>query len=115
MTELSKHAAVPLHGDLVARLLLPNIAVFGPFIYLMEVAIGVSLMLGLLSRAGAVVGLLMGFNLWLGLYSAPGEWPWTYTFLIIVQALFAIDPPGRSLGADTLSTTRKSRLFLLVT
>ena len=115
MTELSKHAAVPLHGDLVARLLLPNIVVFGPFVYLMEVAIGVSLMLGLLSRAGAVVGLLMGFNLWLGLYSAPGEWPWTYTFLIIVQALFAIDPPGRSLGADTLSTTRKSRLFLLVT
>ena len=115
MTELSKHAAVPLHGDLVARLLLPNIVVFGPFVYLMEVAIGVSLMLGLLSRAGAVVGLLMGFNLWLGLYSAPGEWPWTYTFLIIVQALFAIDPPGRSLGADTLSTTRKSRSFLLVT
>ena len=115
MTELSKHAAVPLHGDLVARLLLPNIVVFGPFVYLMEVAIGVSLMLGLLSRAGAIVGLLMGFNLWLGLYSAPGEWPWTYTFLIIVQALFAIDPPGRSLGADTLSTTRKSRLFLLVT
>ena len=115
MTELSKHAAVPLHGDLVARLLLPNIVVFGPFVYLMEVAIGVSLMLGLLSRAGAVVGLLMGFNLWLGLYSAPGEWPWTYTFLIIVQALFAIDPPGRSLGADTLSTTRNSRLFALAT
>ena len=115
MTELSKHAAVPLHGDLVARLLLPNIVVFGPFVYLMEVAIGVSLMLGLLSRAGAVVGLLMGFNLWLGLYSAPGEWPWTYTFLIIVQALFAIDPPGRSLGADTLSTTRNSRLSALAT
>ena len=115
MTELSKHAAIPLHGDLVASLLLPNIAIFGPFIYLMEVAIGVSLMLGLLSRAGAVVGLLMGFNLWLGLYSAPGEWPWTYTFLIVIQALFAINPPGRSLGADTLSTTRTRRLFLLAT
>ena len=36
----------------------------------------------------------MGLNLWLGLYSAPGEWPWTYMFLIIIQALFIIDPPG---------------------
>ena len=42
----------------------------------------------------------MGLNLWLGLYSAPGEWPWTYMFLLIIQALFVIDPPGRVLGAD---------------
>jgi hypothetical protein len=59
-------------------------------------------MLGLLSRAGAVLGLLMGMNLWLGLYSAPGEWPWTYMFLVMIQGLFVIDPPGRVLGADTL-------------
>lgn len=63
-------------------------------------AIGVSLLLGLLSRLGALLGVLMGLNLWLGLYSAPGEWPWTYMFLLIIQALFVIDPPGRVLGAD---------------
>ena len=48
----------------------------------------------------AFLGLLMGLNLWFGLYSAPGEWPWTYGFLIIVQMLFIIDPPGRCLGLD---------------
>jgi hypothetical protein len=66
----------------------------------------VSLLLGLLSRAGALLGLLMALNLWLGLYSAPGEWPWTYMFLAIIQALFVIDPPGRALGADTLLRRR---------
>lgn len=63
-------------------------------------------MLGLLTRLGALLGTLMALNLWLGLYSAPGEWPWTYMFLVVIQALFAIDPPGRSLGADALLAAR---------
>jgi uncharacterized membrane protein YphA (DoxX/SURF4 family) len=102
MKQLVDHAAIPLQGDLVAQVVLPNIAVFGPLVYLTEVAIGVSLMLGLCTRLGALAGAGMAINLWLGLYSAPGEWPWTYFFLIVIQLLFLIDPPGRSLGVDVL-------------
>ena len=55
----------------------------------------------------------MALNLWLGLYSAPNEWPWTYAFLAILQLGFLIDPPGRSLGADALLHRRRpiSRLL----
>lgn len=102
MQQEAAHAAIPLQGELVGGVVLPNLWLFGPLVYLAEVCIGVSLVLGLCSRAGAVLGLLMGANLWLGLYSAPGEWPWTYVFLVVIQALFAIDPPGRVLGADVL-------------
>ena len=102
MEQEAEHAAVVLQGTLVHDIVLPNLALFGPLVYLVEVAIGVSLLLGLLSRAGALLGFLMGLNLWLGLYSVPNEWPWTYMFLIMIQALFAIDPPGRALGADVL-------------
>ena len=80
-----------------------------------EVAIGVSLMLGVWSRGGALLGALMAINLWLGLYSAPGEWPWTYMFLIIIQALFVLDPPGRSLGVDALLRGRRGRDLGVVT
>jgi uncharacterized membrane protein YphA (DoxX/SURF4 family) len=100
------HAAVALQGTLVRDIVLPNIAVFGPLVYLVELAIGVSLLLGLFSRAGALLGLLMALNLWLGLYSADNEWPWTYMFLAVIQAWFVIDPPGRSLGADVLLRQR---------
>jgi uncharacterized membrane protein YphA (DoxX/SURF4 family) len=96
------HASTALLSAFVDGLVLPNLNLFGPLVYLTEAAIGISLLLGLFSRAGALLGALMGINLWLGLYSAPGEWPWTYMFLIIIQALFVIDPPGRVLGADVL-------------
>lgn len=96
------HAAIPLQSDLVANIVIPNIQIFGPLVYGIEAFIGVSLILGLLTRIGAALGLLMGLNLWLGLYSAPGEWPWTYFFLITLQFLFLVYPPGRCLGADAL-------------
>jgi uncharacterized membrane protein YphA (DoxX/SURF4 family) len=100
MQQEVEHAAIPLQGDLITDYVLPNLDLFGPLVYGIEVAIGVSLMLGLFSRFGALLGALMAVNLWLGLYSAPGEWPWTYGFLLIIQALFVIDPPGRALGID---------------
>jgi uncharacterized membrane protein YphA (DoxX/SURF4 family) len=102
MKQMVDHAAIPLQGELVARIVLPNIAVFGPLVYMTEVAIGISLMLGFCSRLGALAGVGMAANLWLGLYSAPGEWPWTYFFLVVIQLLFLVDPPGRSLGVDVL-------------
>ena len=102
MKQMVDHAAIPLQSELVARIVLPNIAVFGPLVYLTEVGIGISLMLGVCSRLGALAGIGMAVNLWLGLYSAPGEWPWTYFFLVVIQLLFLLDPPGRSLGVDVL-------------
>ncbi|MBV9248619.1 MAG: DoxX family protein [Acetobacteraceae bacterium] len=102
MQQIVDHATIPLQSELVAHIVLPNITVFGPLVYLTEVAIGISLMLGFCSRLGALAGAGMAVNLWLGLYSAPGEWPWTYFFLVIIQLLFVVDPPGRSLGADVL-------------
>jgi uncharacterized membrane protein YphA (DoxX/SURF4 family) len=80
--------------------MIPNIAISGPLVYAVEVLVGVSLLLGVLTRIASLLGLLMAVNLWFGLYSAPNEWPWTYGYLIVIQALFLIDPPGRSLGLE---------------
>jgi uncharacterized membrane protein YphA (DoxX/SURF4 family) len=102
MQEMVEHGSIPLQSALVRDLVLPNIAVFGPLVYAIEVFIAVSLILGVVTRLGAALGALMAINLWLGLYNAANEWPWTYMFLVVIQMLFAIDPPGRSLGVDAL-------------
>jgi uncharacterized membrane protein YphA (DoxX/SURF4 family) len=112
MKQMVEHASIPLQGDLVQAIVLPNIAVFGPLVYATEVFIGASLILGVLTRLGSLLGLLMALNLWLGLYSAPGEWPWTYAFIIIIHLLFIIDPPGRTLGFDMLLRRRYHILTL---
>ncbi len=111
------HAAIGLQSAFVADIVLPHITLFGPLVYAIEVGIGASLMLGLCTRGFALLGLAMAANLWLGLYSAPGEWPWTYMFLVILMALFAVDPPGRSLGIDVAlrARLRAGRLRALLT
>ena len=109
MQEMVDHASTELQSVLVRDLVLPNIALFGPLVYAIEVAIGASLILGLFTRLGAALGALMAINLWLGLYNAPGEWPWTYMFLVVIQLLFLIYPPGRSLGLDVLLQRHETR------
>src|SRR5271156_3266769 len=109
MQVMIENASTQLQSDLVRDFVLPNIAVFGPLLYAIEVAIAVSLILGLATRLGAALGAAMALNLWLGLYNASGEWPWTYMFLVVIQLIYLIDPPGRSLGVDALLGRRQEK------
>ncbi|MGE5268959.1 MAG: hypothetical protein ACM3JG_04715 [Thiohalocapsa sp.] len=106
MKQMGQHAAIPLQADFVNHVVLPHFYLFAPVVYAAEVATGVSLMLGGFVRLFAIIGALQILNLWLGLYSAPGEWPWTYFFLLLLQVIFAVDHYGRSLGLDALAAPR---------
>lgn len=75
-----------------------------------RVAIAVSLLLGVCTRLGGLMGALMAVNLWLGLYRAPYEWPWTYFLLIVVNGSFAVSHAGRSLGLDVWLSKRAALL-----
>jgi uncharacterized membrane protein YphA (DoxX/SURF4 family) len=101
-------AAFQIHSDFVQYVVLPNFLLFAPVVYAIEVFIGVSLLLGAAVRLSGLVGAAMATNLWLGLYSTHGEWPWTYFFLIVVQLMFAINQAGRSLGIDAMIARRVS-------
>jgi uncharacterized membrane protein YphA (DoxX/SURF4 family) len=100
--EMGKWASIGLQREFVRDVVLPHFFLFAPQVYIAEVLIAVTLMLGLCSRLGAFLGAIMAINLWLGLYRSPAEWPWTYFFLIVVQIMFAIQRPGRSLGLDAI-------------
>ena len=99
-------AAFSLQSDFVQSIVQPNFLLFAPIIYATEVFIGVSLIIGTAIRLSGIIGAAMAINLWLGLYSTHGEWPWTYFFLIVVQLMFALNRAGRSLGVDALIVHR---------
>jgi uncharacterized membrane protein YphA (DoxX/SURF4 family) len=100
MSQIGKYSAIPLQGELFSNIVLPNFYVFAPIVYAAEVLVAVSLMLGLFTRFFGLFGALQILNLWLGLYNAPGEWPWTYFFLLVLQLMFALHCSGRALGVD---------------
>jgi thiosulfate dehydrogenase [quinone] large subunit len=100
MSQIGKFSAIPLQGYVFSNIVLPHFYVFAPIVYAAEVLVAVSLMLGLFTRLFALFGALQILNLWLGLYNAPGEWPWTYFFLLVLQLIFAVHCYGRCLGID---------------
>jgi uncharacterized membrane protein YphA (DoxX/SURF4 family) len=102
MSQIGKFSAIPLQGEVFSIIVLPHFYVFAPIVYAAEVLVAVSLMLGLFTRLFGLFGALQILNLWLGLYNAPGEWPWTYFFLLVLQLVFAMHCYGRSLGIDAL-------------
>ncbi len=104
--EMVNNAAFGLQSSFVQKVVLPHFNLFAPQVYAIEVLIAASLMLGLFTRLGAALGALMAINLWLGLYRASYEWPWTYFFMIVVMANFAVFRAGRSLGIDAIITNR---------
>src|SRR5713101_3519246 len=106
MGVMGKSAAIPLQADFVNNIVLPYFYLFAPIVYGLEVLTAVSLLLGIFVRFWGLVGALQIANLWLGLYNAEGEWPWTYFFLLVLQLIFAIHRYGRSLGLDALIVTR---------
>ena len=89
-------------AEIFSKIVLPHFYTFAPIVYAAEVAVSVSLLLGLFTRFFAAFGALQILNLWLGLYNAPGEWPWTYFFLLVLQLMFAVHCYGRALGIDAL-------------
>jgi hypothetical protein len=64
-------------------------------------------------RLWGMIGALQIINLWLGLYSAPGEWPWTYFFLLVLMLIFARHRYGRRLGLDAIIIARSQTRGIL--
>lgn len=107
MEEMVKWSSTPLQQWFVKDVILEHYHFFAPQVYGFEVLVALSLIIGLFTRLGALLGMLMAINLWLGLYRSPGEWPWTYFFLIITQIMFLVQRPGRSWGLDAILVERQ--------
>jgi len=109
MTREGQSAAIPLQADFVNHIVLPHFYLFAPVVYALEVLTAVSLILGLFVRLWGFIGALQVLNLWLGLYNAEGEWPWTYFFLLVLMVIFALHRYGRRLGLDAFILARAAR------
>ncbi len=115
------YSKLPIQADLVNRFVVPNMAIVGWLVWLMEAFVAVSLILGLFTRLGGLAALVQGLNLLIGIGFAPIEWEWTYGMLSVLGLVFLAIPTGRIWGLDALirprlegATDRGNRLAKLL-
>jgi hypothetical protein len=102
LTPIGEFAAFDFHRWIANNIFPSILEILGPLVYLTELSLAVTYILGFFVRPLGVVGMLFVTHLWLGLYRQPEEWPWLYVFLIFVQGFFVVTNAGRSLGLDAL-------------
>jgi hypothetical protein len=97
-----EHAAFGFHKALVSSVLLPNFTLVNVIAFLSEMGMATAFILGFGVRAFAVLGMIFAVQLYFGLYTHPGEWPWEFIFIVVICWMFYIYAAGRSLGLDAL-------------
>lgn len=95
-----------INGAIVDNIIKPNIRIAGWGIWLAELAIAVSMFLGLFTRAGSLIALGVSLQLMIGLANTPVpgdfEWEWGYNLMVVLSLLMLGLAPGRILGLDGL-------------
>ncbi|MFN8484278.1 MAG: hypothetical protein U0768_14670 [Anaerolineae bacterium] len=94
------YGAIEPYKAFLTGFVMPNIQLVGWGVYFMELAIAISLIFGILTRLGGLLGALQGINLAIGFIGVPHEWVWTYIFLVLLNLMFVAVAAGRYLGAD---------------
>ncbi len=101
LDDASKNTNFGLLGGLYQSVVLPNFGFFGAFLTIVELAAGLGLLFGVLSRAAAVGNLLLIGPIWLMyLFSDSTQYLWTYPVDLLPMLLLAIVPAGRYAGYD---------------
>jgi len=95
-----QHPTVGAYKDFLVNVMIPHWTFFGYMTLITETFIGVTLILGVFTRLGALVAVGMAANITIGILSVPHEWVWTYVMLIMFAAVFLLTGAGRSIGVD---------------
>jgi uncharacterized membrane protein YphA (DoxX/SURF4 family) len=99
--QLAEHWAVvgPLR-HLVGSVVIPHFTLFGWLVFGIELIAGVLLLLGVMTRLGAVLGTAESVAIMLLVGRAPSEWFWGYAMFVLLNALPLLVPAAARLSVD---------------
>jgi uncharacterized membrane protein YphA (DoxX/SURF4 family) len=93
------HPTLGVYRTFLRQIVVPNFYLFGWLVFVSETMIGLSLSLGVLTRAGGVLGTLQSINL-LVAQGATEEGPWLYLGMIAANLAAAFTPSNRQFSLD---------------
>lgn len=97
-----EHEVFPPWAWFVEHVVLPNYVVFGWATLLSEASLGAFLLVGLLTRFWALVGIGSSLVITLSVLNAPHEWHWAYFLMILAHVALLSTAAGRAYGIDAL-------------
>ena len=95
-----QHPTFGLYKAFLEHVVWPHLTFFGSLTFVVEMALGVSLLLGLLTVLSGIGGAVWQLNIVLGSFAVPGEWYWNWPLLIAPHLVFAHSQAGRVVGLD---------------
>jgi uncharacterized membrane protein YphA (DoxX/SURF4 family) len=98
-----QHPVIPLYADVVRAVVKPNAIAFGWLTTIVETAVGLSLLFGVFTRLGGLIGALWSANLLVGLANVPNEQGWYYAFLVLLNTLYFGVGGARQWAVDRLA------------
>lgn len=96
-----QYPLVPLYAEVVRVIVRPNAIAFGWLTTVVESAIGLSLLFGVFTRLGGLLGALWSLNLLIGLGAQPDEQPWYYISIVLFGFLYFAIGSSRQLSVDS--------------
>jgi thiosulfate dehydrogenase [quinone] large subunit len=96
------HEVFGPYARLVDQLVLPNFTLFAWMVLLVEASLGAFLLIGLVTRFWAVVGMTQTIVIMLSVLNAPHEWYWSYVLMLLVHMALFATAAGRYAGLDGL-------------
>jgi hypothetical protein len=106
----SQHTIIPGYGYILLHTFLngctslhnsSGCTLFVPLaagVWIAELIVAISLMFGVFTRVGAILGVILAAQLYVGLSYV--DWYWTYGMLVLLCLVFTALPAGRRLGVD---------------
>lgn len=114
------HEVFAPYAWLVDNVVLPNFVLFGWGVLILEASLGAFLLVGLLTRFWALLGIAQIGAIMLSALNAPNEWPWAYVFMLLLHLALIATAAGRHYGLDGVlrpdwqhSSRRSARLAVL--
>ena len=91
-----------LNGILLDNVFIPNIQIFGWLVFLTELWVFLSMILGLFTRLGGLAAIGISLQLYIGLANIPRpfEWEWSYGIIVGLSIAMLGAAAGRTLGID---------------
>jgi hypothetical protein len=94
-----EHPTIGFYRTFLQEVVVPHFFLFGWLVFVSETLVGLSLTLGLFTRAGGALGTVQSINL-LVAQGATEEGPWLYLGLIAANLAATLTPSNRQLSID---------------